>query len=87
MTPVGTSHLLLAIPVPLTESSVPKSFEGEEVEGAIKKSFFLLLSFFKGLSIDFESFQKPDEALALLVMEEPTNAHCSDLLQQTACRL
>lgn len=37
-------------------------------------SFFLLFSFLKVFGVDLESFQKPDEALALFMVDELTNA-------------
>lgn len=45
VTPVGISHFLLAIPVPLTGSSVPEDFESEEVENAIETTSFIVFIF------------------------------------------
>lgn len=55
VTPVGISHFLLAIPVPLTGSSVPEDFESEKVEDAIgtMRGLYCFL-FLKVFSIDLE---------------------------------
>lgn len=73
-TAVGITQFLLAIPVPLTGSSVPEHFVSKDVEDAIETSFFLSFSLLKEFSIDLESLQKTHEALALFVVDELTNA-------------
>lgn len=81
VTPAGISHFLLAIPVPLTGTSVPERFECGEVEDTTETtSFFLLFSLLNLFSIDLESFQRTEAALVLSVVDELTNADCQNPL-------
>lgn len=79
---------LLASPSFSHSPSLPQHLQSAEVEDATEAtSFCLLFSSLKVFGIDLESFQKPDEALALFMVGKLTNTDCSNPLQMCCSKL